>query len=129
MSPRRIRIGVGAALFTRSEAMIRMRDGVPLCTEIVSPKNAAGRLPILFERTPYGALDDEQGIARAVRGFDELIGDSYILVFQDIRGRYKSEGQFVMQRQPRADRNDPTAIGTYTMTNLRNGFSKSCRAK
>jgi putative CocE/NonD family hydrolase len=90
--------------------MIPMRDGVRLYTEIYSPTQAAGRLPILFERTPYGVLDDEQGVARAVRGFDELIRDGYILVFQDIRGRYKSDGQFVMQRQPRADRTDRLAI-------------------
>jgi putative CocE/NonD family hydrolase len=99
-----------AALFTRSEAMIPMRDRVRLYTEIYTPTRAAGPLPILFERTPYGVLDDEQGVARAVRGFDELIRDGYILVFQDIRGRYKSDGQFVMQRQPRADRNDRLAI-------------------
>ena len=100
-----------AELLTRSEAMIPMRDGVKLYTEIFTPRHANGPVPILFERTPYGVLDDEQGIARGVAGLDEMIHDSgYIVVFQDIRGRYKSEGQFVMQRKPRTDRSDPRAV-------------------
>ncbi|HZR23895.1 MAG TPA: CocE/NonD family hydrolase [Vicinamibacterales bacterium] len=101
-------------LLTRVDAMIPMRDGVRLYTEIFTPRDASGALPILFERTPYGVLDDEQGIARGVRGLDELLRDGYILVFQDIRGRYKSEGQFVMQRKPRTDRRDPRAVDEST---------------
>jgi putative CocE/NonD family hydrolase len=104
-----------AELLTRSEAMIPMRDGVRLYTEIFTPRRANGAVPILFERTPYGVVDDEHGIARGVNGLDTMIRDGgYIVVFQDIRGRYKSEGQFVMQRKPRTDRNDPRAIDEST---------------
>ena len=101
-------------VLTRAEAMIPMRDGVRLYTEIFTPRAANSSLPILFERTPYGVLDDEHGIARSVRGLDELLRDGYIVVFQDIRGRYKSEGQFVMQRKPRTDPHDPRAIDEST---------------
>lgn len=77
---------------------IPMRDGVVLHLEIFSPPNATEDLPFLFQRTPYGV--------GAVRGrltgsYKELAQEGYIFVFQDIRGRYKSGGTFVMQRPPR----------------------------
>jgi len=95
---------LAADLFEKSEAMIPMRDGVKLHTVIFTPKDRTGPLPILFERTPYGVPSDER---RATLSFEFLIDDGYILAFQDIRGRFKSEGEFVMQRPPRnrADRN------------------------
>jgi putative CocE/NonD family hydrolase len=97
-------------LFTKTEAMIPMRDGVKLHTVIFAPTDARERLPILLERTPYGAMSDEQ----ALRGrYAHLIADGYIFAFQDIRGRFKSEGQFVMQRQVR-NRSDSKAIDEST---------------
>jgi hypothetical protein len=94
---------LAAELFEKSEVMIPMRDGVRLHTVIFTPKDRSGPLPILFERTPYGAPSDER---RATASFEFLMDDGYILAFQDIRGRFKSEGEFVMQRPPRnrADR-------------------------
>ena len=103
-----------AALFTRTDAMIPMRDGTRLYTEILVPKSAAGPLPILVTRTPYGVIDDERGIPNGMRIYDELVADGYIFVFQDIRGRYKSEGRFVMQRPPRRDKADPKAVDEST---------------
>ncbi len=84
--------------FETIEAMIPMRDGVRLHTSIFVPREAKEPLPILLDRTPYGAPES----ARPLSGdrFKELIADGYIFAFQDIRGRYKSEGQFVMQRSP-----------------------------
>jgi uncharacterized protein len=79
-------------------AMIPMRDGVKLNTSIFVPKDARGALPIMLERTPYGAPDSPRPLGND--RFKELVADGYIFVFQDIRGRYKSEGQFVMQRAP-----------------------------
>ena len=90
---------------SRQEAMIPTRDGVTLYTEIFAPKNAGGPLPFLITRTPYGVLDDEHGYARGLRVYQELVREGYIFVFQDIRGRYKSEGKFMMNRPPRTDRN------------------------
>jgi len=101
--------------FSKSEALIAMRDGVRLHTEIYVPKDASQPLPILLERTPYGLQNDEKGFSARLNIYEELIRDGYIFVFQDIRGRYRSEGQFVMFRPPR-DRRDPKAIDESTDT-------------
>ncbi|MGD0923050.1 MAG: CocE/NonD family hydrolase [Terriglobia bacterium] len=103
-------------LFQKIEVMVPMRDGVRLNTEIYVPKNSRERLPILLTRTPYGLWHDEKGFHSALRSsYRELAEEGFILVFQDIRGRYKSEGQFVMWRLPR-DRRDPKAIDESTDT-------------
>jgi putative CocE/NonD family hydrolase len=94
------------AQYSARDVMIPARDGVRRHTVIFSPQKATGTQPILFIRTPYG-------IASADRNFQgsykELSDDGYIFVFQDIRGRYSSEGTFVMQR-PARDRKDPRSI-------------------
>jgi putative CocE/NonD family hydrolase len=95
-----------------TEAMIPMRDGVKLYTAIWTPVQAAEPLPLLMDRTPYGAAGrTSEGIARRYR---ELARDGYIFVFQDIRGRNRSEGRFVMIRPQRADRGDPKATDETT---------------
>ena len=99
--------------YSRTEAMIPMRDGVHLYTQIDAPAHSTERLPILFLRTPYGLGDlKPEQVAAAL---PELSGDGYIIVRQDIRGRFKSEGDFVMLRQPR-DRRDKKAIDESTDT-------------
>jgi putative CocE/NonD family hydrolase len=101
--------------FERTEQMIKMRDGVRLYTSIYTPKNQKEPLPIIFLRTPYGI--DGLGQSLTARAQDVLGGDDqYILVFQDIRGRFKSEGQFVMTRAPRRNTGDPKAIDEGTDT-------------
>ena len=102
-------------IFDKIDVMIPARDGVKLHTEIYTPKNAAGPLPIIFERTPYGFNDDEAGFSKKLVRYDEMIPDGYIFVFQDIRGRYGSEGTFVMQR-PVRDPKNPKAIDEGTDT-------------
>ena len=103
--------------FTKIDVMIPMRDGVKLHTEVYAPKNAAGPLPFLMTRTPYGLALDEHGFNRALStSYLELAREGFIFVFQDIRGRYKSEGKFVMLRPPR-DRRNPNAIDESTDTN------------
>jgi putative CocE/NonD family hydrolase len=84
--------------FELINAMIPMRDGVKLNTNIFVPKNAGGKFPIMLERTPYNAPEKSQGWSEG--RFKALVADGYIFAFQDIRGRFKSEGQFVMQRAP-----------------------------
>ena len=86
------------ALFEKSEAMITMRDGVKLHTEIYSPRNATEALPLLMVRTPYGISSPDQGISNMIYRYADMIPDGYIFVFQDIRGRYGSGGKFVMLR-------------------------------
>jgi len=92
--------------FQKREAMIPARDGIKLHTVIFTPGDASGPLPILLERTPYGATDTEKTL---LARYPYLVADGYIFAFQDIRGRFRSEGQFVMQRPPR-DPGDPKGI-------------------
>jgi hypothetical protein len=84
--------------YTRQEAMISMRDGVRLHAVILRPAEvAAGEsLPFLMYRTPYGV--DEFDSESVNQDRPELAASGYIFVYEDIRGRYKSEGQFVMNR-------------------------------
>lgn len=93
--------------FNKTEAMITMRDGLKLYTTIYAPKDMREPLPIMFLRTPYG-IDGAAG--RFAGSYKELVDEGYIFAFQDIRGKFKSEGQFVMQRPPRSDRQNPKAI-------------------
>ena len=95
-------------LFTHQEVMVPMRDGVRLQTAIFIPKNARGPLPFLIMRTPYGVPETETGFVSSGT-MDELIADDYILVWQNLRGRFKSEGTFVMQR-PVRDKSKPNSI-------------------
>ncbi len=78
--------------------MIRMRDGTKLYTEIFTPAARSGPLPVLIERTPYNA---RQVGPRLANRYQLLADEGYIFVFQDIRGKYQSEGTFMMIRPPR----------------------------
>jgi len=102
--------------FQKIEVMIPMRDGVRLHTEVYVPKGFDGRLPFLFTRTPYGLGHDDKGLHLFLSSsYKELVSEGFIFVFQDIRGRYGSEGQFVMLRAPR-NKSDPKAIDEGTDT-------------
>lgn len=84
--------------YTRSEAMVPMRDGVRLHCVIFRPERTAPGelLPILLDRTPYGASQtDAQQLNDEM---PELAASGYIFVMEDVRGRYASEGTFVMNR-------------------------------
>ncbi|TPG39093.1 CocE/NonD family hydrolase [Sphingomonas koreensis] len=90
--------------YTRKEVMIPMRDGVKLHTVILIPKSAHD-LPMLLERTPYDATSTNSTnspyMREAVWGAQrEWVDDGYIIVDQDIRGKYGSEGKYVMTRPP-----------------------------
>ena len=109
----------GAALsaaepYVKTDFMIPMRDGVKLHTEVWRPSTtiADERLPFLIQRSPYG-----WGRAKTVleTSFEDLVRERYLFVFQDIRGRYQSEGQFVMSR-PVRDRTKPGSIDEGTDT-------------
>jgi len=99
--------------FSKTESMIAMRDGVKLYTTVYAPKDTRGPLPFILLRTPYGI---EAYGPRALQSYlKELADEAYLFVFQDIRGRFKSEGTFVMSRMPR-DKQDPKAIDEGTDT-------------
>ena len=85
--------------YTRSEVMMPMRDGVKLHAVIVRPKDsetAGEALPFVIERTPYGVDGSSSQLVNSSK--PELAASGYIFVYCDIRGRYKSEGTFVMNR-------------------------------
>ena len=99
--------------YVRSDAMIPARDGVKLHAAILKPADLASPLPILMQRTPYGCDGTTREWFFAQR--PELARAGYIYVCEDIRGRYRSEGQFVMMR-PLGDHHNPRAVDESTDT-------------
>ncbi len=85
--------------FVMTDTMIPMRDGVRLHTKILRPQAQSGPLPLVMKRTPYGI---ENWQANFTTYLKDLADEGYIFVLQDIRGRYRSEGTFVMQRPARS---------------------------
>ena len=99
--------------YNRQEEMIVMRDGIKLHTVIFTPKNQSEALPFLMLRTPYGV--NEFPSPEKTPYVKDMAEDGYIFVYQDIRGRYLSEGKFEMQRFNR-NKKDPKAIDESTDT-------------
>jgi len=89
--------------YVKRVAMIPMRDGVKLYTVIVVPRGAKNA-PILLTRTPYDAahrverFESGSMLATLPQGDEVFVADGYIRVFQDVRGKYGSEGDYVMTR-------------------------------
>ena len=81
--------------YTATTHRIVMRDGVHLHTIVVAPKQSSEPLPIVMLRTPYGVANWQRHFTSYMK---DLAEDGYIFAFQDIRGRFGSEGTFVMQR-------------------------------
>ncbi len=92
--------------YSREEVMIPMRDGVRLHAVILRPTDTNRPLPFLMQRTPYG-VDGSTSDSINSR-YTELAQSGYIFVMEDIRGRYGSEGKFLMNR-PIADHHDPNS--------------------
>jgi putative CocE/NonD family hydrolase len=96
--------------YIKREVMIPMRDGVKLHTVIVIPKGAK-HAPILLTRTPYNAsgramrLESPKMINELPQGDEVFVKGGYIRVFQDVRGKYGSEGEYVMTRPLRGPLN------------------------
>jgi putative CocE/NonD family hydrolase len=109
--------------YSRREVMIPMRDGVKLHTVILVPKNAKGA-PILLTRTPYDANKltthiDSSHLGPSLYGYDNatdvIIDGGYIRVVQDVRGKYGSEGDYIMNRPLHGPQN-PTPVDHATDT-------------
>jgi putative CocE/NonD family hydrolase len=97
-------------VFKLEEVMIPMRDGLRLQTVILTPVDQTGPLPILFRRTPYGVPDKPP--SQMPQNMKELAQDGYMLVIQNLRGRFKSEGVFKLTSQ--VDLTDSTATNETT---------------
>ncbi len=96
--------------YVKRDVMIPMRDGVKLHTVIVIPRGAKNA-PILLTRTPYDASSHAERnrsprmLAALPQGDEVFVADGYIRVFQDIRGKYGSEGDYIMTRPLRGPLN------------------------
>jgi hypothetical protein len=109
--------------YIRRDVMIPMRDGVKLHTVILVPKGAKGA-PILLTRTPYNATEltshaESSHLGPILSGYDNatdvIVEGGYIRAVQDIRGKYGSEGDYVMNRPLRGPQN-PTMVDHATDT-------------
>jgi putative CocE/NonD family hydrolase len=109
--------------YARREVMIPMRDGVRLHTVILVPKGAKNA-PILLTRTPYNATEltshaESSHLGPILQGYDNatdvIVEGGYIRVVQDVRGKYGSEGDYVMNRPLRGPLN-PTNVDHSTDT-------------
>jgi uncharacterized protein len=113
--------------YERRDVMIPMRDGVKLHTVIIVPKSvidAKKHAPILLTRTPYNATELTSHAASSHLGpilngydnaFEPIVEGGYIRVVQDVRGKYGSEGDYVMNRPLRGPLN-PTKVDHATDT-------------
>jgi putative CocE/NonD family hydrolase len=87
------------AHYTKYEYRIPMRDGKKLFTSVYVPKDTAQAYPIMMDRTPYSVAPYGEDQYRTTLGpSDEFEKSGYIFVYQDVRGRYMSEGTFVEMR-------------------------------
>jgi putative CocE/NonD family hydrolase len=81
--------------YTKQEVMIPMRDGVKLFTSIYAPKDTKQKYPIMLDRTCYSVAPYGPDKFRTSLGPDDLFPrEGYFFVYQDVRGRYLSEGEF-----------------------------------
>jgi putative CocE/NonD family hydrolase len=110
--------------YTRREVMIPMRDGVKLHTVILVPKGAKNA-PILLTRTPYNAKEltshaQSPHLGPVLQGYDNavdvIVDGGYIRVVQDVRGKYGSEGDYVMNRPLSGSALNPTPVDHATDT-------------
>ncbi len=82
--------------YNKMEYMVEMRDGIKLFTQVYAPKDTVAKHPILIQRTPYSCqpygLDQYR---RRIAPNPFMLRDNYIIVYQDVRGRWASEGKFI----------------------------------
>ena len=81
--------------YTKYEYRIAMRDGKNLFTSLYLPKDASQKYPIMLDRTPYSVGPyGEDNYKTALGPSEKFAREGYIFVYQDVRGRYMSEGEF-----------------------------------
>ncbi|RYU92747.1 CocE/NonD family hydrolase [Emticicia agri] len=103
--------------YKKREIYITMRDGVRLFTSVYLPKDSTRNYPIMLQRTPYSVAPYGEGKLKALVGPSaELMQDGYIFVYQDVRGRWMSEGEFVEMRPHIDNKSGNTIIDESTDT-------------
>jgi putative CocE/NonD family hydrolase len=105
------------ARYTKYEYMIPVRDGVRLFSAVYVPKDASQKYPFLLTRTPYSVAPYGVDNYRAALGPSESFErEGFIFVYQDARGRYMSEGEFLQVRPYRPDKRGPKDVDESTDT-------------
>jgi putative CocE/NonD family hydrolase len=105
------------ANYTKYEYRIPMRDGARLFTAVYLPKDRSRTFPILLTRTPYGIKPYGADSYKTDLGPSPLFGtEGYIVAYQDVRGRWMSEGEFVDMRPHKDVKNAPSDIDESTDT-------------
>src|SRR5262249_32494588 len=99
------------AHYTKYEYKIPMRDGARLFTAVYVPKDPSQSYPILMTRTPYSVAPYGVASAKADLGPSAAFGkEGYIFVYQDVRGRWMSEGQFADMTPHRTEKRGPRDV-------------------
>ncbi len=81
--------------YTKKEVRIKMRDGAELFTSIYSPKDTSKKYPIIMQRTPYDCAPyGEDKFKKSIGPSETMMKEGYIVVYQDVRGRYMSDGLY-----------------------------------
>jgi uncharacterized protein len=94
--------------YTKFEYHIAMRDGLKLFTSVYAPKDEGRRYPILLLRTPYSVAPYGSNNYRSSLGPSESSArEGFIFVYQDVRGRFLSEGQFIDESPHKTHLNGP----------------------
>jgi putative CocE/NonD family hydrolase len=116
--------GVGAqqpsfdirAAYTKSEHVVPMRDGIKLFTIVYSPKDQSQPYPIMLHRTPYGSPPyGPENYRRTLGPSADFAREGFIFVYQDVRGKFRSEGEFVVMRpiEPPGSKRSDESTDTY----------------
>src|SRR5262245_30373682 len=97
--------------YTKSEHMVPMRDGTRLFTIVYAPKDQSQKYPIMLFRTPYSVGPyGAENFRSALGPSADFARGGFIFAYQDVRGQFKSEGDFVVMRPIIADKRDAHQI-------------------
>ncbi|OUD35479.1 CocE/NonD family hydrolase, partial [Flavobacterium sp. FPG59] len=81
--------------YTKKEVHIKMRDGAELFTSIYTPKDTSKKYPIIMQRTPYNSGPyGADKMKRSISPSETMMKEGYIVVYQDVRGRFMSDGLY-----------------------------------
>ena len=105
------------AHYTKSEFQIPVRDGQKLFTSVYTPKDTEKQYPIMLMRTPYSVGPYGVDNYKTNLGPSEIFSkDGYIFVYQDVRGRWMSEGEYANMRPHNPVKRGPSDIDESTDT-------------
>jgi putative CocE/NonD family hydrolase len=97
--------------YDKTEYMVTMRDGVKLYTQVYTPKDKTKKFPILLFRTPYSVRYYGPNHFRQDLGPNEAYAkEGFIFVYQDVRGKFKSEGEFIVMKPHKTVKRGPADV-------------------